>query len=58
VEDKKLLIRRYENAARTIKESPGDDALLVSELLDRLLNDHRNDLQMLEQAAAEINPRP
>jgi hypothetical protein len=49
VDAKKLLIERYENAIRAIKSSSEAKALL-----NELLEEHRSQLNILEQAAARV----
>lgn len=55
VGDKRLLIRRYENALAAVEERP-DIHSSANELLRRLLNDHKNDLQVLGEAVSELTP--
>ncbi len=50
VEEKKLLIRRYENALRATSGAPPE----VLAVIDEHLSTHRAHLQVLERAAAEV----
>jgi hypothetical protein len=47
---KRLMIQRYENALRALKNAPTD----VIALLNSHLAEHRADLQVLEKAAADL----
>jgi hypothetical protein len=50
VTEEKLLLSRYENAARAIPTAPPQ----VKQLLETFIAEHRNQLAVLEHAAAEI----
>src|SRR3954451_6096789 len=53
VEAKQEMIERYQNALKTIKGNE-DGAADVKNLLTRLLEDHREQLKTLEDAAARV----